>query len=568
MILQKSLWIILALFLGACSAKKNLLQERQRTSPPQNTQDVGVILEGAEQEQVTDILIAHPQALVRTLSAEHGLYEIFGVESEQLKREYDGASEPNQFFALGPEKNLDLKLQSITAPVGLKVGNLSPCKAGEASPEATLTSEAPRADLDGQTINLGQSVKLNGLKSKNPIPNSPALKMALVVMAPEDAPQSQVVQDGSAIEFKPDTLGLYKIYLVVQDAGDVCAIDGVRFLVSSNPAFLGAKAKASAPVDLAKFTHLAMVSAEKSWQISRGDGVIIAIVDTGVNYNHPALAPNIYVNENEIPSNGIDDDKNGYIDDYIGYDFVNQDPYPYDDDSHGTHVAGLAASSQFGLAPNAKILVIKALSSNGGDAGTISAAILYAVDRGAKIVNLSLGGATPQPHPALVSAAAYAEKKGVLIVAAAGNGDPETGLGFNIDDQPVYPASLKNSNLVAVAAFYDGDALSAYSNFGPKSVHVVAPGGSDMASMYSTAFENPRGELYLGKSGTSMAAPVVAGIAAQVWSRTPRLSVQEVKSILMTSGPLVPELKAMTVSGRHIDAFSAVDLANNQNVLF
>src|SRR5262249_18824833 len=151
-----------------------------------------------------------------------------------------------------------------------------------------------------------------------------------------------------------------------------------------------------------------------------------------------------------------------------------------------------AAGLQFGLAPHAKILPVKAMTPAGGDIGTIAAAIRYAVDRHANIINMSLGAATPKPHPALVSAMDYAKSKGVLVVVAAGNGD-DKGIGYSIDPSPVFPASLNSDNMISVAASAEGEELSKYSNFGVKTVHVVAPGG-DMPNdpMYSTAFENVR----------------------------------------------------------------------------
>jgi subtilisin family serine protease len=221
------------------------------------------------------------------------------------------------------------------------------------------------------------------------------------------------------------------------------------------------------------------------------------------------------------------------------------------------------------LAKKAKILAIKALSGIGGDVGTVAAAVRYAVDRGAKVINLSLGGPSPLPHPAIVSAMAYAASKNVLVIASAGNGDPQTGLGYSIDEIPFFPAALPDANLVSVASFDSKSVLSPYSNFGKTNVDVVAPGGNmPYDPMFSCAQENPRNALFVGMTGTSMAAPVVSGIAAQVISLRPRLTASEVKAILMSAGPQKPELAAVTGSGRHINALDALALTRERDVLF
>lgn len=557
--------------MSACSQRQGLWQERSRTQPPQNAQDVGVILDGAQQEQVLNVLEKNPNARVRVLNSRHGLYEIYGVDSDSIKSQVDGTVEQNEFFEL-KAKRPHSKLFSVPAPGGLQVGDLPPCGASPTGgPTAVLSIEAPANLVNGGTIELGQTVKISATKSQAGATgaNVPAghLKTAIAVAFPDASPQGEQIKMTDSLEFKPDTMGLYTAVVVVQDDKNQCALDGIRFVVTSNRPYAGPNVT-EAPIDLSKFKHLAAVNAQQAWNVSQGDGIVIAIVDSGVNYNHPELAPNMLVNDKEIPNNGIDDDKNGFVDDYIGYDFANQDPYPYDDDSHGTHVAGLAAGRQMGLARHAKILAVKAMTPVGGDIGTIAAAIRYAVDRGANIINMSLGAATPQAHPALVSAVEYAKSHGVLLVVAAGNGD-EDGHGYDIDTNPVYPASLASDNMIGVAASSAGTDLTSYSNFGAKSVDVVAPGGMMPDDpMYSAAFENVQGAQFIGMTGTSMATPVVSGIAAQVMSLNRHLSIAQVREILINAGTPSPALKTVTVSGRHIDSLSAVDAVIKSNVLF
>lgn len=551
----------------ACS-KSNLIHERQRTNAPANKADVGVILEGAQADEVEALLGRHPAGQVRLLNAQHGMYELFGVSQEEAQAHIQGKAATNSFFELHSVETRKqiLALMSVPGPKGLKIGSLNPCAAGAETPTAKLEALEP-STLSNTTLEIGKAIKVSGANS-TPGPNGKALKTVILIAGPSASANRELLVEQNEFSFTPDALGLYQIYLVVQDQTDVCAMDGMRFLITANRPYNGPKADVL-NVDLSKLSHLGQVDAEGAWRSTQGAGIVIAVIDTGINYNHPALAPAILINQKEIDGNGLDEDGNGFADDVLGYDFVNGDAFPYDDDSHGTHVAGLAAGRPFGLARKAQILPIKALTSVGGDVGSIAAAIRYAVDRGAKIINMSLGTSAPIAHPALASAVDYAESKGVLIVAAAGNGDPSTGLGYSIDDIPSFPASLPNDNILSVASFDSANALSVYSNFGKISVDVVAPGGlAPTDPMISAAFENPRGGLFVGMTGTSMAAPVVSGIAAQVWSLAPNLSVAQVKEIMMQAGPEVPELKPVTVSGRHLNAHGAVELAMQHAVLF
>jgi subtilisin family serine protease len=504
---------------------------------------VGVVLDGAEPREVEDILSHYQDAQVRVLNPAHGMYEVFGVSLSQAQTLTQARVSQNVFFTSAQR----LKPQSETAPDGMQVPGFNKCRGGKSDAEVKLTSVSPK-DLDGATIELGDNVQVHGEVSK-------AVRSAILVAGPDASLHPRVMLKNG--QFTPDTLGLYRMFIFAQDSNDVCVADTLHFIVTANRPYKGPNAPAL-KVDLKRFTHLATVSAPQAWQISEGEGIQIAIIDTGVDYNHPSLAPQIQLNENEIAGNHLDDDANGFVDDVLGYDLVNGDEFPYDDDSHGTHVAGLAAARDIGLARKAKIVPIKGLTSIGGDAGTIAAAMRYAVDRKVQIINMSLGAAAPVAHPALVSAMNYAEEKGVLVVVAAGNGDPDTGLGMDIDQVPSFPASLPNDNIISVAAFDGSKALSLYSNFGKVGVDVVAPGGDDGDLVYSCAYENVRNTAFVGMSGTSMATPIVAGIAADVMAHNPKLSLQQVKDILLSAGSSVDELKDITVSGRHIDALSAL----------
>lgn len=314
------------------------------------------------------------------------------------------------------------------------------------------------------------------------------------------------------------------------------------------------------------FPHLVQIDGFDLPANTQGQGITIAVVDSGVHYNHPHLSPNIRINARDAhgsASNGVDDDQNGFADDYAGWDFYNHDAYPIDDNGHGTHVAGLAAGMIGGVAPKARILPVKVLSASGsGDLATIAAGVLYAIDNGADVVNLSLGGpASGVIGPALENLIKHiqvAKERNITIVAAAGNGN-EDGIGDCNEDFPVWPASIESDNLMAVAAVNSSDQLTAYSNFSPKSVHVAAPGGEGAQGLLSTVIPNcttncsNQHAVYGRMSGTSMASPVVSGIVALVKSARASMSSVAIRTHLMTHGKPVRELQGVIRSGQVVN---------------
>ncbi|WP_264196518.1 S8 family serine peptidase [Microseira wollei] len=189
------------------------------------------------------------------------------------------------------------------------------------------------------------------------------------------------------------------------------------------------------------------IKAPEVWhQGYRGQGTVVAVIDTGVDYTHSDLDRNIWVNPNEIPGNNLDDDRNGFVDDVRGWDFVTDDSAPMDEQGHGTHVAGIIAAENngfgtTGVAFNAKIMPVRVLGESGGSQSDIAAGIRYAVDNGADVINLSLGGDFTSRQEA--NAIRYAAEKGVVVVMAAGN---------ESKSQPVYPARYSTNYGIAVGA--------------------------------------------------------------------------------------------------------------------
>ena len=341
----------------------------------------------------------------------------------------------------------------------------------------------------------------------------------------------------------------------------------------SNIQFYGAHAAQMRSNSTARyFPHLNQIDALSDTS-SLGAGVVIAVVDTGVYYNHPHLSPNILTNESDKHgnnANNFDDDGNGYTDDYVGWDFYNGDAYPIDDNGHGSHVAGLAASTYMGVAPLAKILPVKVLSADGrGDLGTIAAGILYAVDRGAHVINLSLGGSASggitNEIRNLISMVQIAKDRNSLIIAAAGNGGFD-GVGDCNDNSPVYPANIQEENVISVASVDLYNRLTSYSNFGGGSVHVAAPGGdrytgglSSVAIPYCNGPCSSNETPYTSNMGTSMAAPVVAGIAAVLKSKRMNLTHKQIKNIIMRTSSNEMELNGLIQSGGVVNLWAALN---------
>lgn len=245
------------------------------------------------------------------------------------------------------------------------------------------------------------------------------------------------------------------------------------------------------------------IDAPTAWG-TRSGCAKVAILDTGIDTDHPDLKSNVYKSDDK-PNNGKDDDKNGYVDDTYGLNVIKGKGSGEDDDGHGTHVSGIVAGrgdndvGVSGVCWSSKLLAVKFMNSKGkGSTSDAIAGIDYAVKQGFKIINCSFGSSSKSSS--LHDAVDYAQDHNTLLVVAAGN-DSE-----NIDKHPLYPASYGDSNILAVAASTSDDGLADFSNFGSTAVDVAAPG----ENIYSTYL----GGGYRTLSGTSMAAPYAAGVAA------------------------------------------------------
>jgi subtilisin family serine protease len=350
---------------------------------------------------------------------------------------------------------------------------------------------------------------------------------------------------------------------------------------------------------------LSATGASTAWDTTRGSSsVVVADIDTGMDYEHPDLYLNVWINQDEIPaaaraklkdsdgdglitfydlnnaankgrvtdvdhngridaadiltrakyggwSDGRDEGKNGYTDDLIGWDFAGNDNNPMDGDGHGTHTAGTIAAvgnnseGVSGVAWRASLMAVKIFddAGNSASARSIAAAIRYAADNGARVSNNSWGGGY---STAIRNAVAYAQSKGHIFVVAAGND------GDNLDSPWLndYPTEFDLDNIISVGASDSSGNLAYYSNYGAANVDVVAP-GSSVLSTY------PGGQ-YRRMSGTSMATPHVTGAIALMLAKNPNLTAAQVKSAIIQGADQSAALAGTSVSGGELNVANAV----------
>ncbi len=278
---------------------------------------------------------------------------------------------------------------------------------------------------------------------------------------------------------------------------------------------------------------LKAINSKTAWDKTTGsNSILVGVIDTGIDRTHEDLNDNMWVNTGEIPDNSIDDDGNGYVDDYYGWDWVNDDNDPMDDHGHGTHCAGTIAAvgnnnlGVVGVSWDTSIMALKFLNSDGyGSVSDAAIAITYAVDMGADISSNSWGSFISSRF--VSDAIEYAHDKGMILVVAAGNS--------NLDALNTFPASDKY--VMAVAAIDYNNNKADFSNYGPK-IDVAAPGVDILSTKAAVcpmcSDKVTVGTNYCHVSGTSMATPHVAGLAALILSVNPDLTNEEVRQIIRT----------------------------------
>ncbi len=315
------------------------------------------------------------------------------------------------------------------------------------------------------------------------------------------------------------------------------------------------------------------IDAPEAWAMNTGSvGVVVGVIDSGIDLAHPDLYLNVWINQGEIRPDMreqlTDIDGDGFVDDLFGWNFRTAagEPFasnnPSDVLGHGTHVAGTIGAignngqGVTGINWRSSIMALKFLDDrNAGETSQAIAAINYTTmmrtryEANVRVLNNSWGQAGGFSHN-LRAAISASEDADILFVAAAGNGNV-LGQGVNNDRTPFYPASYDLDNVIAVAATDPDDRLARFSNFGERSVHIAAPGVGILSTL--------PGGRYGTANGTSMAAPHVAGVAALVWSEVPKATAAEVRTAILDGVDALPELQGRVASGGRLNAFNALD---------
>lgn len=315
-------------------------------------------------------------------------------------------------------------------------------------------------------------------------------------------------------------------------------------ILEETSARLGIQAAASDPYYSSQW-YLNRIQVPQAWDITTGGATTIAVVDTGVNGSHPELTGRLWVNSDEIPDNNRDDDSNGYVDDYQGYNFVNDNDDISDDHGHGTGIASVIAANTnngvgiAGIDRIAKIMAVKALdTAGGGDYSNVIKATRYAVDNGANIINMSFGAAGSDGG--LKDAINYATSRNVIIVAASGNAG---------QNQVYYPAAY--SSVIAVGSVGRNDVASSFSNKGSQ-LDVVAPGEDIVIANHTGGYNEA--------SGSSFSAALVSGAVSLLLSVSPGLTPLQVSELLNTTSTPVGSVTPSPEYGYGIvNAYSLVN---------
>ena len=582
------LFLIVITTLSACGRPGAGQDSKFVTTAPSSIQDLGLIVQFDSNRQADEFIKKHT-GQVRVLHEPTHMYEIYGMSAEDFSSKVGAHQflEKNRIITgavpeLRPQYFFDANLKRTqfaraTQEVEKQGFDASKCKYrsdGDPKlpiPKALMDVVEPISLRDAVRphVRLGTKIKFDSSRTVHSSGKPRQIDILWAVWGPSGSIYDFKSYYSKQLEFTPDMPGKFDFTMIARDSDDHCSFVAYTLSVNYAEPFEGAKEarEYNTKRDTLLFAQLGSINADEAWKTTEGTGSIIAVLDTGVNYNHPDLAKNIFVNA-----------KGEY-----GIDVINGTHMPFDDYGHGTHVAGLAASAVTGVARKARILPVKVLDGMGaGDIGSIIKGMLYAADQGATVLNMSLSfesliprgvGDPPKADPsdfeqiadAFRSAIKEVGKKGAVVVASAGNS------GTNIDANPTYPASLsESSNLtIAVGATSLNGEIADYSNFGSKSVSVAAPGGSsqdadpeklnDNGGLMSAYYWPVRGKYgYIRFSGTSMASPVTAGVVALVQSAQPDTKNYQIKSVLMKSSDAESSLRGKITSAGKVNAARAI----------
>ena len=416
-----------------------------------------------------------------------------------------------------------------------------------------------------KTLTENLSEKADGLLLKFDINSSPDFKSREALLdsmgLKEVKAVSELVPGWFRVIQKDDSVTLSEAYNVALNASGIVAAEPNYFVYAHNtlvndPQFddqvaLHNEGQTGGMDDVD-------IDLPEAWDVQQGREIVVAVIDTGVDYNHEDLSANIWTNVNEIPENGIDDDQNGYVDDVKGWNFLTNVNVPGDDNGHGTHVAGIIGAETnndigvAGINGNAKLMPVKVLNSQGvGTISNVVQALQYAIDNGAALSNFSWG--LSSFSRVLYEAIESAGAKNHLVITSAGNDS------LDLDVSPVYPAAYDLNNIVSVAASNERAQLASFSNYSTSGkVHVAAPGLGVLSTLMRDTVQDNYPLGYGVMSGTSAAAAVVSGIASLILSQDNSLTPWDIKQALYNGSDRISSLATKVASGGLINAYGAV----------
>lgn len=553
---------LLSLFLLHCAKNQSTQLSLSGVAAPTQEKDLGFLVE-ASSAQISALRSKHPEMKVRVLSSSLGFFEVNNVSESELRQVLPNQLvEKNAFFQTDTINSQSHKEFKALNQKGIFKGFKTSEDAAMALQTCRKSARAPTVDIEASfspqehTINFGELIDIKATGIANP--DVGGTVRIIWDMAPPILSKNEITKGISDSQsFTPDTPGFYQIAIIAQGKDLSCNATILGVKVTDNPELSHSSSLTQTP-EFSFFTHLAQTNAEEAWQHTKGTDVVVAVLDSGLNYNHPGIRDNLLIKDVELSSDG-DTDNNDLANDFLGWDFVNGDNLPFDDEGHGSHVSGLVASPILGLAPEAKILPIKVLDAAGRtDFGTFLQGLAYAIDSQADVVNASLGvGPVHEVPEILRKIFQIANERNILIVTASGNGD-QNGVAYDIGVDLALPASMQADNQIVVTATAQ-EKLTTYGNYSKLLVDIAAPGGDASEPVVSLTTTNGRNMAFMPSAGTSMAAPVTSGIAALVLSLNPELKPTEVKKLLVDTGKDLVTLREKTISGRQVNALKAVE---------
>ena len=527
------------LLLGTCLAAcgplaSNPTHWSTRAQAPAQVDEVGIALHAATlpadtiTERLRLLAKRHPEMNVRPVLRTQGMFEIFSVPGVEIAQAFPEALVLPNAYRASPQRFARDTRSSCTlsrSAVQILTENLEPVL--EKSTLTLREFRELRLKLDPSRV----SVPLDSASVRWEVLHAPTLRTIAKLRGPN---VTTTLLDPGEYQIQ--------VSAISSESRLPCLSPSLSFALRSISALAPPGTVTMLP-PLERlgvlFPHLVTVEAIPARvKTARGEGVTVAIIDTGVHYNHPDLHGQISTTA-------------------IGWNFVDGDALPFDSHGHGTQVAGLVAGVGYGIAPKAKLLPIRVINAFGGsDALSVAAGIRYASEQGARVINLSLGTDAPSASPLLEDAIRFATSRGALVVAASGNGALD-GTGQNLDSHPIYPAALELPALLTVLATDLQGERTAYTHYSAKKVAMGAPGGTDQDGGLSTTSAYPTLGRLRPLMGSSASAPLVSGTAALLWSSAPQLTNIELQQILETSGTQNASLRGASRSGAFLNAYSA-----------